>query len=55
MLFSKKEMNVAAAEKFWQWFAEQEQWIIDNINTNGLDVVLVIDAQIKPVIPNIKN
>lgn len=55
MLFSKKEMNVAAAEKFWQWFAEQEQWIIDNINTNGLDVVLVIDAQIKPVFPYFKN
>lgn len=54
MLFSKKEINIAEAEKFWQWFAEKEQWIIENIKTNGMDVVWAIDEQIKPVFPYFK-
>ena len=52
--FSKKEMNMAAAQAFWNWFVEKENWIIDNINTNGMDVVWAIDAQIKPVFPYFK-
>ena len=53
-LFSKKEMNIAAAEAFWAWFAEQEEWILANLKTNGMDVVWAIDAQIKPVFPYFK-
>lgn len=53
-LFSKKEMDTAAAEAFWAWFAEQEEWILANLKTNGMDVVWVIDARIKPVFPYFK-
>ena len=53
-LFGKKEMDEAAARHFWAWFAEQEQWIIDNLPTNGMAVVWAIDAQIKPVFPYFK-
>ena len=53
-LFAKKEMDIIAAKKFWNWFVENEQWIIDNINTNGMDVIWAIDAQIKPVFPYFK-
>ena len=47
-------MNIAAAKQFWKWFSDNEQWIIDNINTNGMDVVWAVDAQIKPVFPYFK-
>ena len=53
-LFSKKKMNTAAAEAFWAWFAEKEEWILANLKTNGMDVVWAIDAQIKPVFPYFK-
>ena len=53
-LFSKKEMDIAAAEAFWAWFAEQEEWILANLKTNGMDVVWAIDARIKPVFPYFK-
>lgn len=53
-LFSKKEMNTAAAEAFWGWFADQEEWITANLKTNGMDVVWAIDACLKPVFPYFK-
>lgn len=37
-LFSRKEeINKDAADAFWKWFEENEQWIIDNSKTNGQD------------------
>lgn len=53
-LFSKKEMDTAAAEAFWAWFAEKEEWLLANLKTNGMDVVWAIDARIKPVFPYFK-
>lgn len=50
-LFNKKEMDTEAANRFWNWFVENEDWIISNINTNGMDVVWAVDEQIKPVFP----
>ena len=45
----------AAAEAFWAWFAEKEEWITATLGTpNGSDVVWAIDAQIKPVFPYFK-
>ena len=52
--FTKKEMDYIAAKTFWNWFVENENWIIDNINTNGMDVVWAVDAQIKPIFPYFK-
>ena len=52
--FGKKEMDTTAANQFWKWFSENEQWIINNINTNGIDVVWAVDAHIKPVFPYFK-
>lgn len=43
-LFRKKEMDIAAAKQFWKWFIENEQWIIDNVSSNGVEVVWAIDA-----------
>ena len=50
-IFAKKEINVVAAENFWKWFVENNDWIINNVNTNGMDVIWAIDEQIKPVFP----
>ena len=47
-------MDAAAAKAFWNWYVAQENWIIDNIKTNGMEVVFAIDAQIKPVFPYFK-
>ena len=53
-LFTKKEMNTAAAEAFWRWFSEKEEWITANLKTNGMGVVLAIDTELKPVFPYFK-
>jgi hypothetical protein len=53
-LFTKKEMNTAAAEAFWVWFAQREEWIVSNLRTNGMDVVLAIDTELKLVFPYFK-
>ena len=53
-LFRKKEIDIAAAKQFWKWFVENEQSIIDNVNSNGMEVVWAIDTQIKPVFPYLK-
>lgn len=42
---------MVAAENFWKWFVENNDWIINNVNTNGMDVIWAIDEQIKPVFP----
>ena len=53
-LFSKKETDINAAENFWNWFADKEEWIKCNVKTNGMDVIWAIDEQIKPVFPYYK-
>ena len=53
-LFAKKEMDQAAAQRFWQWFAEKENWIIETYKTNGMAVVWAIDEQLKPIFPYFK-
>ncbi len=53
-LFSKKEIDINAAENFWNWFADKEEWIKSNVKTNGMDVIWAIDEQIKPVFPYFK-
>ena len=47
-------MNAEAAKTFWSWFADNEEWSIANIKTNGMQVVLAVDAQLKPVFPYFK-
>lgn len=47
----KKEMDMNAANIFWKWFVENEQWIIDNVKGNGMAVVMAIDDVITPVFP----
>ncbi len=53
-LFAKKEMNVKAAEEFWTWFSENEEWIIITSKTDGMKVVWTVDEKIKPVFPYFK-
>ena len=49
--FRRKEMNRTAAESFWQWLIEHEQWIIENVDKNGQAVVWAIDEQFVPIFP----
>ena len=53
-LFEKKEMNTKAAEDFWTWFAENEEWIISTSKTDGMKVVFAVDDRIKPIFPYFK-
>ena len=53
-LFGKKEMDKLAAKNFWIWFAENEDWIVTNLAKNGMAVVEVIDAELKPLFPYYK-
>lgn len=53
-LFEKKEMNTKAAEDFWTWFAENEEWIISTSKTDGMKVVFALDDRIKPIFPYFK-
>ena len=53
-LFIKKQMDQEAGKAFWEWFSKQEEWIKENIDTNGMDVVWAIDEKLKPVFPYFK-
>ena len=53
-IFTKKRMDKAAAESFWTWFEEQEQWIIDCISNHDSAFVWAIDERLKPVFPYFK-
>lgn len=50
-MFGKKEMNLQEAEKFWNWFEENEDWIKVNLKIRGLAVVEAVDEKLKPVFP----
>lgn len=49
--FGKKEMDMAAAEAFWNWYCANDDIIKENLSKNGMDVVWAIDEQLKPVFP----
>lgn len=50
-LFTKKEMDSAAAEAFWAWFAENEERIIEALGRYDMDIVREIDDHLAPVFP----
>jgi len=50
-LFSKKKMDSAAAEAFWQWFSEQEERIIEALGRYDMGIVREIDDHLMPVFP----
>jgi hypothetical protein len=52
-LFEKK-INLIAIEQYWIWFLKNEQWIIENYRTNGMEVVYAIDRYLKPIFPVFK-
>ncbi|MBQ2896588.1 MAG: hypothetical protein IJE26_07745 [Oscillospiraceae bacterium] len=54
-LFTKKEMDTAAAERFWQWFSENEEQIIEALAQYDMGIVRRIDEQLAPVFPYYKN
>lgn len=49
--FRKTRMDITAAQVFWKWFAENEEWIIDNIPKDPQNVILTINEFITPVFP----
>lgn len=53
-LFGKKEMDKIAAKNFWVWFAENEEWIVQNLKANGMAVVDAIDQELMPLFPYFK-
>lgn len=54
VFFKKKEIDMQAAKAFWNWFTENEQWIINNFPQNGLDVIYAMDDRLTPVFPYFK-
>ena len=53
-LFTKKEMDRAAAEAFWQWFVQDEDRIIEALGRYDMDIVREIDGHLAPVFPYYK-
>lgn len=53
-LFTKREMDNAAAVAFWQWFAENEERIIEALASYDMDIVREIDGYLMPVFPYYK-
>ena len=53
--FMKKEINMEAVNQYWDWFVNNEQWIIDNFDTHGIEIVDAIDTMLKPVFPYFKS
>lgn len=49
MLFSKNLPNEEAMHSFWQWFSDNEQWIIEASKTNPHEIVYAIDEHLVPV------
>lgn len=52
-IFNKK-IDLEAAIQFWDWFVENEQWIIDNFNERGTEIVYEIESQFKLVFRDFK-
>ncbi len=50
-MFFGKEADEKAMIIFWQWFAENETWIIEKSKTDGMSVVEAVDKELKPVFP----
>lgn len=53
-LFAKKNINMDAVDLFWVWFLENEQWIIDNFDDRGLEIVKEMSSRLKPIFPDFK-
>ena len=53
-IFSKKCTNKSAAETFWSWFEEHEEWIINCISKHDSAFIWAIDERLKPVFPYFK-
>lgn len=53
-IFSKKEMDTCVAKAFWNWFSENEQFIIEKYKTDGMGLVEIIDEKLKLVFPYFK-
>ena len=53
-LFTKREMDSVAAEAFWQWFALDEDRIIEALGRYDMDIVREIDGHLAPVFPYYK-
>lgn len=53
-LFTKREMDRAAAEAFWQWFVENEDRIIEALGRYDMDIVREIDGYLMPAFPYYK-
>ena len=48
MLFDKKTDEMSMRE-FWDWFIENEGWIIENVKTDREDVFSGVDQALAPV------
>ncbi len=56
MFFQKKEMDRQAAMAFWNWFVENEEWIIlQSKNSETAKLIAAIDAELTKVFPYARN
>ena len=49
--FANNALNEEAAKAFWEWFAENEEWIISCISNHDSEFVWAIDEKLKPAFP----
>lgn len=53
-LKKRNAMDTEAAIRFWAWFEENEDWIIDCIASHKNDFIWAVDEKLKPVFPYFK-
>ena len=55
MFFTPKNIDEIEVKLFWEWFAYNESWIIDSINSHNDTVVIEqINEKLLPVFPYFK-
>lgn len=53
-ILKKKIIDEQAAMRFWKWFEENEDYLIEKLKTNDPEIVWAIDEVLAPVFPYFK-
>lgn len=53
--FKKKEVDLAAAKSFWDWYAQNEGMLVEKLMAKDMELVYLIDSHLSPVFPYCKS
>lgn len=53
-IFQKNKMDMEAAQKFWRWFEEKEEWLIEQNSLSSHEHIWEIDKYLTPILPYVK-